>query len=85
MDYTHEDLKNNMWDNQCQPDLRGECGFDFINGDTDPMDDNGHGTHCAGIIGAEGNNGTGISGVNQDVSIMALKILDEDGSGYASE
>ena len=84
VDYTHEDLKNNMWDNQCQPDLRGECGFDFINGDTDPMDDNGHGTHCAGIIGAEGNNGTGISGVNQDVSIMALKILDEDGSGYAS-
>ena len=85
VDYTHEDLKDNMWDNTYQPSLRGECGFDFINGDTDPMDDNGHGSHCAGIIGAQGGNGIGISGVNQDVSIMALKILDEDGSGYASE
>ena len=85
VDYTHEELQGNMWDNTYQPSLRGECGFDFVNGDTDPMDDNGHGSHCAGIIGAQGNNGIGISGINQDVSIMALKILDEDGSGYASE
>lgn len=85
VDYTHEDLRDNIWENTYQPELRGECGFDFINGDTDPMDDNGHGTHCAGIIGAQGNNGVGISGVNQDVKIMALKILDSDGEGYASD
>lgn len=85
VDYLHEDLKANMWENTYQPTLRGEHGFDFINGDPDPMDDNGHGSHCAGIIGAAGNNGAGISGVNQNVKIMALKMLDGEGSGYASE
>lgn len=85
VDYTHEDLKDNIWENTYQPALRGEHGFDFMNGDSDPMDDNGHGSHCAGIIGAKGENGTGISGVNQNVKIMALKTLDEDGYGYESE
>lgn len=85
VDYLHEDLKANMWENTYQPTLRGEHGFDFINGDPDPMDDNGHGSHCAGIIGAAGNNGVGISGINQNVKIMALKMLDGEGSGYASE
>lgn len=85
VDYLHEDLKANMWENTYQPTLRGEHGFDFINGDPDPMDDNGHGSHCAGIIGAAGNNGAGISGINQNVKIMALKMLDGEGSGYASE
>jgi subtilisin family serine protease len=47
----------------------------------DPMDDNGHGTHCAGIIGAEGNNGIGISGINWNVSIMPLKFLGKGGFG----
>lgn len=45
------------------------------------MDDNGHGTHCAGVIGAVGNNGVGISGVNQKVKIMPLKVLGKDGNG----
>lgn len=86
VDYTHEDLKDNIWENPYNPNkgLKGEHGFDFVNNDDDPMDDNGHGSHCAGIIGASGNNGTGISGVNQNVRIMALKFLDEDGSGYSS-
>lgn len=85
VDYKHEDLKDNIWENTYQPDLKGEYGFDFINGDDDPMDDNGHGSHCAGIIGAKGNNGTGISGVNQDVKIMALKILDSEGLGWGDD
>ena len=48
------------------------------------MDDNGHGTHCSGIMAATAGNDTGIAGVanNDNVKIMALKILDETGSGY---
>lgn len=86
VDYTHEDIRDNIWENPYNPGkLKGEHGYDFINGDDDPMDDNGHGTHCAGIIGASGNNGTGVSGVNQNVKIMAVKFLDEEGSGYGSD
>lgn len=81
IDYSHEDLKASMWKNTHQPDLRGEYGFDFANRDNDPMDDNGHGTHCAGIIGAAGDNGTGISGVDRSVRLMALKTLDSEGEG----
>lgn len=85
VDYTHEDLKDNIWENPYQPTLKGQHGFDFLNGDSDPTDDNGHGTHCAGIIGAKGDNGTGVTGVNHNVKIMALKILDESGSGYGDD
>ena len=85
VDYEHEDLAGNMWVNDYYPALKGECGFDFVKGDDDPMDENGHGSHCAGIIGAVGNNEIGISGVNQKISIMALRMLDEDGYGWNSE
>lgn len=84
IDYTHPDLKDRMWENTHYPELKGTCGYDFFNGDGDPKDDNGHGTHCAGIIGAAGNNGVGISGVNQDIRFMALKILNEEGSAELS-
>ena len=50
-------------------------------GHPDPMDDNSHGTHCAGIIGAKGNNYKGIAGVNWNVRLMALKFLTKDGAG----
>ncbi len=50
-------------------------GWDFVNNDNDPMDDHGHGTHCAGIIGAKGNNGVGGSGINWDVSLVGLKFI----------
>lgn len=86
VDYTHPDLKNNIWKNEYQPTLKGEHGYDFVNKeDSDPMDDNGHGTHCAGIIGAAGTSTSGVSGVNKNVKIMALKILDEEGSGYGDD
>lgn len=85
VDYTHPDIKDNMWKNTHKDsELKGTCGFDFIDGDRDPMDENGHGTHCAGIIGAAGNNSEGISGVNQKIRIMALRILNAEGSAYLS-
>ncbi len=56
-------------------------GWDFANNDNDPFDDNNHGTHCAGVIGAAGNNGVGVSGVNWNVSLIGLKFLKKDGSG----
>ncbi len=56
-------------------------GWDFVSGDNNPVDDHNHGTHVAGTIGAVGNNGTGITGVNWNVRIMALKFLDASGSG----
>ena len=52
---------------------------------SDPMDDNGHGTHCAGIIGAEGDNAIGVSGINQTVQIMPLKFLGRGGSGSTND
>jgi subtilisin family serine protease len=91
VDYKHPDLVDNMWvnpgevpDNHVDDDGNGYVddvyGIDSINLDSDPMDDHGHGTHCAGTIGGTGNDGAGIVGVNWDVSIMALKIFDADGS-----
>jgi len=85
VDYTHEDLKANMWKNPYSKNLPGTYGYNFVSDTNTPMDDNGHGSHCAGIIAAQGNNGVGISGVNQSAKIMALKFLGEDGSGYLDD
>jgi len=60
-------------------------GYDFVDDDFDPMDEQFHGTHVAGIIGAVGNNGLGIAGVCWDVSLMALRVLDASGSGVTSD
>lgn len=96
VDYNHEDLQANMWrnpgesgdgkeNNGVDDDGNGFVddvfGWDFNSNDNDPMDDNGHGTHVSGTIGAVGNNGTGVVGVNWQVTIMALKFLDANGSG----
>lgn len=56
-------------------------GWDFVNNDNDPFDDNGHGTHVSGTIGAVGNDGVGVAGVNWTVKIMPLKFLSASGSG----
>ena len=60
-------------------------GWDFVNDDNDPFDDNSHGTHVAGTIAAVGNNGTGVVGVNWNAQIMALKFLAASGSGSTAD
>ena len=60
-------------------------GYDFINNDTDAYDDNGHGTACAGIAAAKGNNSEGIAGVCWDCLIMPIKVLSFDGYGQDTE
>src|SRR5207344_3041600 len=59
-------------------------GIDTVNNDSDPMDDNGHGTHTAGTIAGVGNNGVGVVGVNWNAKILACKFLDSAGSGADS-
>jgi len=60
-------------------------GYDFANNDNNPSDDNGHGTHVAGIISAETNNGQGVAGVSWGAKIMPVKVLYSSGSGYLSD
>jgi len=92
IDYTHEDLAGNMFvnpneiaGNGVDDDGNGVIddvhGFNAITGSGDPFDDHSHGTHCSGTIGAVGNNGVGVAGVNHDVTIMGLKFLSAGGSG----
>jgi len=92
VDYTHEDLSANMWTNPLDTPGNGIdddgngyvddiYGIDTINNDSDPFDDNGHGTHVSGTIGAEGDNGIGVAGVNWNVKIMACKFLGSGGWG----
>ena len=57
------------------------AGHDFVQGDSDPRDFNGHGTHVAGTIGARGNNGRGLAGVDWQVGLMPVRVLDGNGSG----
>ncbi|MBK9155607.1 MAG: S8 family serine peptidase [Chloracidobacterium sp.] len=94
VDYSHRDLATNMWMRpesvpQYIDDELGVFndlqGFDATNNVSDPMDDNGHGTHCAGIVGAEGNNNEGIAGVNWNVQIMPLKFLGRGGFGTTKD
>lgn len=71
---------------QQAPDLAGTTfvpGYDFINGDEHPNDDNAHGTHVAGTIAQTTNNNLGVAGVAFQASIMPVKVLDADGTGSA--
>jgi len=89
VEYNHEDLINNIWrnpgeiqNNNIDDDGNGYIddiyGWDFFSNDNDPMDEEGHGTHVAGTICAEGNNGVGVSGVAWQCSIMALRFMGPD-------
>lgn len=69
------------------PDLAGTnfvAGYDFINNDSHPNDDEGHGTHVCGTIAQTTNNNTGVAGIAYNCSIMPVKILDSNGSGTAT-
>lgn len=70
-DIYHPDIKNNLWKSK-----DGKHGWNFVGNNNDLTDNHGHGTHIAGIIGAEGGNGIGISGVAPKVSLMILKYYD---------
>jgi thermitase len=69
--------------NAAHPDLFGqvEAGYDFANKDNDPTDDQGHGTHVAGIIAAKGDNRTGALGVAPQARVLSIKALSASGSG----
>jgi thermitase len=82
INYTHEDLAANMWDGL------PNHGYDFVGDDDDPLPATvreHHGTYLAGIIGAAGGNGRGISGVCPDASLMAVRVLDDDGVGNTAD
>jgi len=96
VDWTHPDLSAQIWINPgedcpgCRTDgidndhngyVDDWHGWDFVGNDNNPMDDHGHGTHVAGTIGAAGNNGIGVAGVNWNVKIMPVKFLNAQGSG----
>jgi hypothetical protein len=97
VDYTHPDLAANMWVNEAEfngtPSVDDDgngyiddiYGYDFANYDGDPIDDEGHGSHVSGTLGAVGNNGEGVAGVCWDVKIMAVKFLGAYGSGWTSD
>jgi subtilisin family serine protease/subtilisin-like proprotein convertase family protein len=95
IDFNHPDLAANMWRNPNETangiddDGNGFIddiyGADFANNDGSPLDDNNHGTHVAGTIGAVGNNGVGVVGVNWNVRLMGLKFLSASGSGFTSD
>jgi subtilisin family serine protease len=96
VDYNHPDLASNMWKNAGEipgnlvdDDRNGHIddvyGFDWVNEDGDPMDDESHGTHVAGTIGAVGNNNRGVVGVSPNVSIMSLKFLGSNGRGNSAD
>ncbi len=92
VDYTHPDLDANMWRNPAEIPGNGldddgngyvddVFGIDTANVDSDPMDDQGHGTHTAGTAAAAGNNGIGVTGVTWNSKILSCKFLDWTGYG----
>lgn len=78
-------LADTRWENSADDDGNGYMddlvGWDYANDDNDPFDDNGHGTHVAGTIGAIGGNGTGVAGVNWSVQMVPLKFTTAGGTG----
>lgn len=83
--YTHQSLAPNMWHNPSPSADRDLYGWNAVSNNGDPMDDVHHGTHCAGTIGAIGNNKLGTCGVAWKVQLMACKALDQNGRGYDSD
>lgn len=95
IDLTHKDLIKNLWinpgeiagdgiDNEGNGYVDDINGWNFTNNNNDVQDRYGHGTHIAGIIGAEANNSLGVAGINWNVSLMSLKFMDDKGIGWTS-
>ncbi len=95
IDYTHPDLAANVWSAPAQFTVSlswgsitcpaGSHGYNAVARTCNPSDDNQHGTHVSGTIGASGNNSLGVAGINWTTRIMALKFLDATGSGSVSD
>ena len=95
IDYNHPDLASNIWHNTAETingiddDGNGYIddvtGWNFSDGNNTPMDGQGHGTHTAGTMGAVGNNGIGVAGVNWHCQLIPLKFLDNAGNGVTSD
>lgn len=93
VDITHPDLEANIWTNSREADGQEGYdddnngfaddihGWDFVNQTGNMRDNNGHGTHCAGIAAAVGNNGIGIVGANPDAIVMPITVMQSDGTG----
>ena len=95
VDLTHPDLTPRLWQNPGEPagggdgDANGRLddvhGYDFVDDDGNPDDYQFHGTHVAGIAAAQAGNGTGVAGVSPEASLMAVRVLDGNGSGSSSD
>ncbi len=95
IDYKHPDLAANIWSAPTDFSVRiggqrincgaGSHGFNALKMNCDPMDDQSHGTHVAGTIGAVGNNSTGATGVNWSATMVGLKFMDSTGTGALSD
>lgn len=93
LDFKHEDIKNNFFTNEAEVNglagidddgngfIDDTRGWDFVNNDNNPADDNGHGSHVSGIAAADSMNSKGIAGVAPDAKVLAVKVLDASGSG----
>jgi subtilisin family serine protease len=92
VDLAHADLRGQLWSNPGEVAGNGVDddgdgyvddvhGWDFVSGDSDPQDEQGHGTHVAGVAGATTDNAVGIAGMGWNVSLMSVRVLDGDGDG----
>ena len=93
--YNHPDLVDNVWSAPSDYSVMignvtlncsaGTHGYNAITNSCDPLDDHGHGTHTSGTVGAIGNNGIGVVGVNWTASVMSAKFLNSGGSGTTAD